>query len=168
MAGAAFLITRDGDDGSSTKGDGPVISLPEAASPEASSPEATSPEITNPEVAGSATLPELSLSDLSIPEPPDLSIPNLSLPDLSLPDLSLPDVPAGGSIPPPTEEPEGLGGDPQLDALAQACYEGELGACDELYRASPAGSDYETYGDTCAGRQPPHTLRYCTTTFGDD
>jgi hypothetical protein len=139
-----------------------VISLPETASPEVTSAEPTLPE---------PTLPELSLPELSLPDVPDLSVPDLSLPELSLPslpDLSPPDVPAGGSIPPPTEEPAGLGRDPELNALAQACYEGELEACDELYRESPAGSDYETYGDTCAGRQPPHTFRYCTTTFGDD
>jgi hypothetical protein len=38
-------------------------------------------------------------------------------------------------------------------------------SCDDLFDQSDAGSDYETYGDTCAGRQPPGTFIYCTDTF---
>jgi hypothetical protein len=41
-------------------------------------------------------------------------------------------------------------------------------ACDDLYDAAEAGSDYETYGDTCAGRQPSGTLVDCTETFPRD
>ena len=40
-------------------------------------------------------------------------------------------------------------------------------ACDDLYNESDAGSDYERYGDTCAGRQPEGTFVYCTVSFGD-
>ena len=38
-------------------------------------------------------------------------------------------------------------------------------SCDDLFDGSEAGSDYETYGDTCAGRQPAGTRQYCTITF---
>lgn len=63
--------------------------------------------------------------------------------------------------------PDGLGNNPRLDSLAEACYVGDMESCDELFRASPFRSDYETYGDTCAGRQPAGTFRYCTATFPD-
>ena len=49
--------------------------------------------------------------------------------------------------------PDDLGDDPDLDSLAQSCFDGDLVACDQLYLQSPADSAYETYGDTCAGRQ---------------
>jgi hypothetical protein len=39
-------------------------------------------------------------------------------------------------------------------------------SCDDLYDDSDAGSDYETYGDSCAGRQETGTFVYCTDKFG--
>lgn len=71
----------------------------------------------------------------------------------------------GGEIPAPTVEPTGLGDDPELDALAQECYDGTMSSCDDLYNASESGSAYEEYADTCAGRQPAGTGRYCVTSF---
>lgn len=57
---------------------------------------------------------------------------------------------------PPTSsapgDPAALGADPELGALATACHGGDMVKCDELYFASPTGSPYETYGDTCGGR----------------
>lgn len=70
-----------------------------------------------------------------------------------------PDQPIESGEPVP---PEDLGGDVELDALAQSCYVGDMAACDELYGAAESGSDYEDYGDSCAGRQPANTGRYCT------
>ena len=58
--------------------------------------------------------------------------------------------------------PDGLGSDPELDALAESCYAGDMEACDELVRRADSGSEYQAYGDTCAGRQPPNTGNYCT------
>ena len=75
---------------------------------------------------------------------------------------------AGGSgIPPATAEPDGLGDDPVLDQYAQDCYDGDMQACDDLYDDSEVGSRYETYGGTCAGRQPESNLDtvYCTDAF---
>jgi len=71
----------------------------------------------------------------------------------------------GGPIPPATQPPTGLGTDPAMDAYAQGCFDGDMEACDDLYRESPLASAYETYGDTCAGRQPPASGRYCTESF---
>ena len=34
-----------------------------------------------------------------------------------------------------------------------------------LFDESESGSDYQRYGDTCAGRQPANTFAYCTVTF---
>ena len=68
-------------------------------------------------------------------------------------------------IPPATQQPTGLGDDPALDALAQACFDGDMQACDDLFDTAPIGSPYMSYGDTCAGRQAPGTLNYCRVTF---
>ena len=102
------------------------------------------------------------------PEPtiPDITISDITVPDITLPDFTLPaDDPVSGDTPPASQEPDGLGDDPQLDALAQDCYDGDMEACDDLYQESPVGSDYQTYGDTCAGRQPELTQRFCINTF---
>ena len=50
--------------------------------------------------------------------------------------------------------PVGLGEDEELNGLAQACYEGDMASCDDLYNLSDFGSAYEDYGATCAGRLP--------------
>jgi hypothetical protein len=75
-------------------------------------------------------------------------------------------APTGGEgVPPATVPPEGLGDDPDLDQLAQACYDGIMDACDALYLSSEDGSVYRAYGDTCAGRQPEGTTLLCTVAF---
>ena len=71
-----------------------------------------------------------------------------------------------GVIPPPTLEPTGLGADPALDALAQSCYDGEMSACDDLWRGSEAGSLYRNFADTCAGRQEANSGIWCADAFG--
>ena len=38
-------------------------------------------------------------------------------------------------------------------------------ACDDLFFQAPAGSPYEGYADSCAGRQPEGTGELCTVTF---
>ena len=43
------------------------------------------------------------------------------------------------------------GDDPTLDALWDACAAGDGQACDDLYNEAPIGSEYEEFGDTCAG-----------------
>ena len=63
--------------------------------------------------------------------------------------------------------PDGLGSDPFLDALATSCHAGDMRSCDRLYDRAGTGSDYETYGDTCAGRQPVGTFRFCGDAFPD-
>ena len=52
-----------------------------------------------------------------------------------------------------------------MDALAQGCYDGDMASCDTLYDTSDAGSAYESYGDTCAGRQESGTGVYCVDAF---
>ncbi len=70
-------------------------------------------------------------------------------------------------IPPATQEPAGLGSDPVMDGYAQDCYDGDMGACDELFLRSPVDSAYESYGGTCAGRQPEAVSAqiYCVDAF---
>ena len=70
-----------------------------------------------------------------------------------------------GSIPESTEQPDGLGDDATLDALAEDCFAGGMEACDDLYRDAEFESAYETYGDTCAGRQPEGTGDLCSVVF---
>jgi hypothetical protein len=73
-------------------------------------------------------------------------------------------------IPAASSEPAGLGDDARLDDLAEDCYEGEMEACDDLYRESPRSSAYELYGGTCAGRQPNADANqvYCVDAFPGD
>ena len=66
------------------------------------------------------------------------------------------------SIPPATEEPDGLGDDAGFDALAEDCFDGDMQACDDLYNRAEDDSAYRRYGDTCAGRQPEGTRQFCT------
>lgn len=50
------------------------------------------------------------------------------------------------------------GDDPRLDDLWDACADGDGQACDTLYMESPAGSEYEEFGDTCGGRYEPQQV----------
>ena len=54
-----------------------------------------------------------------------------------------------------------------LDEYAEDCYDGDMGACDALYRESPRSSAYELYGGTCAGRQSNADASrvFCTDAF---
>jgi len=54
-----------------------------------------------------------------------------------------------------------LGDDPELDALAVDCHQGDLSACDDLYVGSPEGSLYEAYGATCGARIDQGTNQLC-------
>lgn len=49
-------------------------------------------------------------------------------------------------------EGQAYGDNPELDALWDACADGDMAACDELYLTSERDSEYETFGDTCGGR----------------
>ncbi len=123
-----------------------------------------SEEVTAPKTSPDQ-VPVPPTAELTVPTFPDFSFPSPP----TFPDLSLPDTPETlappGSIPPATQTPEGLGDDSELDALARACYDGDMDACDQLYGQSDEGSDYETYGDTCAGRQDRGTGQYCRESF---
>lgn len=46
---------------------------------------------------------------------------------------------------------QAYGDDPALDAQWDACAAGDMAACDSLYLDSPAGSEYESFGETCGG-----------------
>jgi hypothetical protein len=120
--------------------------------------------VTRPETVPEVTAPEVTAPEVTVPE---VTAPEVTVPDGTQPDgTSAP----GGSIPEPTEEPDGLGDDAALNALAQGCYDGDMQACDDLYDDSvedEALEAYKTYGDTCAGRQPERTFVYCTVAFPD-
>ena len=169
----ALLLTRGDGDGTSSP---PQSSIPEITFPPPTTTTPTLPDLSLPTLPDLSlpSLPDLSLPDLpdlSLPDLPDLSLPDLpdlslpDLPDLSFPEFTLPETTVPDQIPPPTQEPDGLGTDADLDELAQECYDAEMQSCDDLYERAPAESEYEAYGDTCAGRQPEHTRRYCTDVF---
>lgn len=71
----------------------------------------------------------------------------------------------GRPLPAATLAPTGLGSDPAFDRLARQCSGGTMRACDELYDASAAGSRYEAFADSCAGRQSRNTNIYCVVAF---
>lgn len=50
------------------------------------------------------------------------------------------------------------GEDQRLDRLWDRCAGGDGLACDDLYRESPLGSEYEEFGDTCGNRFPPQAV----------
>lgn len=54
-----------------------------------------------------------------------------------------------------SEEGMSYGDNPTLDALWDACEDGDGRACDDLYLSSAVGSEYERFGDTCGDRFPP-------------
>ncbi|MGH9274192.1 MAG: hypothetical protein ACRDZU_06045, partial [Acidimicrobiales bacterium] len=58
------------------------------------------------------------------------------------------------------------GSDPELDALYDACEDGDYQACDDLYLDSPSGSEYEEFADTCGERNDP--AGYCVDIYEDD
>jgi hypothetical protein len=51
------------------------------------------------------------------------------------------------------------GSDSYLDRLWDECDGGDFVSCDDLYEDSPAGSEYEYFGDTCGYRNEPSD--YC-------
>lgn len=56
---------------------------------------------------------------------------------------------------------------PGTRALEQDCRDGDLTACDLLYRIAPLGSDLEDLGYTCGGQLPVGALPDCRTRLGD-
>lgn len=56
---------------------------------------------------------------------------------------------------PDADTPMTYGDDPVLDRLWDDCEGGDRAACDGLFFAAPAGSDYEAFGDTCGGTRDP-------------
>jgi hypothetical protein len=48
-----------------------------------------------------------------------------------------------------------LTGDAVLEELGTRCGDGDYVACDVLYQASPVGSQYEAFADSCGGEGVP-------------
>lgn len=65
----------------------------------------------------------------------------------------VPDTWSGDAAPPaePESGAQAYGEDPDLDLLYDACAEGDMDACDDLYWSSPYGSEYEAFGASCGG-----------------
>jgi len=80
--------------------------------------------------------------------------------DAATPDSTVP-------VPAATWLPTGLGSDPALDRLAQSCHAGDMSSCDDLYFDSEVDSEYEEYGDTCAGRREAGAWAMCADVFTD-
>jgi len=80
-------------------------------------------------------------------------------------DAATPD--ARVSAPAATWLPTGLGDEPALDRLAEQCHQGDMSACDDLFYDSDFDSEYEEYGDTCAGRRSGGAWAMCADVFTD-
>ena len=61
------------------------------------------------------------------------------------------EVELGGGTGGSSDEAFTYGDDAELDALWDACEDGNGAACDELFWGSPVDSEYETFGNTCGG-----------------
>ena len=68
---------------------------------------------------------------------------------------------------PRADDPDGLGDDERFDRLAQECFDADPSSCDDLYRESELGSDYEEYGSTCGGRTDEGQNGGCTALYPD-
>lgn len=105
--------------------------------------------------------------------------PTIELPELTVPEATtttedeaatttteadVTDTTAAAGDVPEAADPGDLGDDAALDALAQDCFDGDFGACDQLFFDSPVDSDYEAYGDSCGGRNEPGGL--CVNLYG--
>ncbi len=62
-------------------------------------------------------------------------------------------------------EPEDFG-EAEFNRLAQQCFDGDLGACDDLFFQTPIDSAGEDYGSTCGGRLTDGVSGSCETTLG--
>ncbi len=56
--------------------------------------------------------------------------------------------------------------DPRFAGLAADCRDGDMAACDDLYRETPVGDPYETYASTCGGRLHDEASGGCVAVFG--
>jgi hypothetical protein len=73
------------------------------------------------------------------------------------------DEPSSGDLP-DAQRPPALES-AEFDALGASCEEGDLGACDALYLATPVGSVAEAYGSTCGGRVDDELAGACGEEF---
>jgi hypothetical protein len=64
-------------------------------------------------------------------------------------------------FPASTASPEGIGNSAIFNALAVYCQAGSMNACSALYSESPYDSQYESYGESCGGRQPSDSYASC-------
>lgn len=112
-------------------------------------------------VDSGATPTSVEVPDLTVPEPTTTTEGG---DDTTTTAADTTDTTAASGDVPPAEEPGDLGDDPELDALAQDCFDGDFGACDQLFFDSPVDSDYEAYGDSCGGRNEPAGL--CVNIYG--
>jgi Protein of unknown function (DUF2510) len=60
------------------------------------------------------------------------------------------------------------GGEDDLEALEDACADGDFEACDDLYFAAEVGSDLEDFGSTCGGTAEPQQGSCEATNGGED
>ena len=143
---AAFFLTRDGDDESVTGDSGAAVRGRRSDEPRRwrpTTPSTTAAESTSPSPTVTSPAPIRAHAAPTRPAPE-----------------------RGGEIPPPTEEPDGLGDDAELNALANDCYDGDMQACDDLlYDRSEARIGLRALRRHV--RRPPaggHVV-YCTVTF---
>lgn len=73
------------------------------------------------------------------------------------------DEPADSDAELEPEEPADV--DPELQALATTCRDGDFAACDDLYGRTEPGSDLATFAATCAFRTTGESPGTCSTTL---
>jgi hypothetical protein len=78
------------------------------------------------------------------------------------PQVVEPDCATGEDHAPPPSE--WRGGDPALDELSVGCEEGDMAACDQLFRRAPVDSPHQRYADSCGNRNQPGD--WCVDLYG--
>ncbi len=94
-----------------------------------------------------------------------LDDPALDLDDLDLDDRPSLDLPGTDSS---AGRPEVYGDDPDLDALWDACDEGDMASCDDLYWSTGVGTEYEAFGETCGNRVTEPVYGACVVALGEN
>jgi len=109
---------------------------------------------------------DVDLEEPEVPETTTTTTEPVTTTTTEVPDTtttSIVDDPPGDAVPVNARQPVPPETTPEFAALAQGCFDGDMAACDELFRTTPIDSVEEAYGETCGGRLGEAQPNQCTT-----